>query len=58
MEEKWDKKDKREHKAKYGHTGTGSSKTREIAPEEVLGAVRKAKEKKNKNKNKKRKVQR
>ncbi len=52
--EKWEIKDKREHKARYGQTGTGASKTRESSTEEVEGHVRKIKEKAKK----KRKVQR
>ncbi len=49
--EKWDIKDKREHKARYGQTGTGASKTREASVEEVEGHVRKIKTKNKKRKN-------
>jgi hypothetical protein len=48
MMEKWDKKDKREHKAKYGHTGVGSSKTREASTSEVERHIQKIKAKANK----------
>lgn len=48
MENKWERRDKKNKRPK--HIGAGASHTREIAPEETLAVVRKAKAKKGKKK--------